>query len=266
MIDALSLYGRYLSVSLRSQMQYRASFAMMTVGYFCITLLEFLTVWVLFDRFGTLRGWSLYEVGLFYGLINVSFALSEAAARGFDRFDLLVRSGDFDRVLLRPRSTVLQLLGHEFQLRRFGRLLQGAIILIWAASALQIAWSPEKMLVLLTAIAGGVCLFCGITILQATLCFWTIEGVEVMNTLTNGGVFAAQYPLSMYRSWFRRFFTYVVPLGCVSYYPALGILEGSSAVDPPAFYWLAPAAGPLFLAVSLRVWQFGVLRYRSTGS
>ena len=261
--DTLSLYGHYLAVSLRGQMQYRASFAMMAAGHFFTTALEFAAVWMLFDRFGQLRGWSLWEVGLFYGVVNLSFALSEAVVRGFDRFDRLVRSGEFDRVLLRPRGTVLQLIGHEFQLRRAGRLLQGAIVLAWAAAELQLAWPPQKVLLLAAAVAGGVCLFSGIVILQATLCFWTIEGLELMNALTNGGVFAAQYPLSIYRKWFRRFFTGVVPLACVSYYPVLGLLEidGSGALR-----WLAPAAGPLFLLVCLRVWGFGVRRYRSTGS
>ena len=37
----------------------------------------------------------------------------------------MVASGDFDRLLVRPRSTVLQLLGQELALRRLGRLVQG---------------------------------------------------------------------------------------------------------------------------------------------
>ena len=35
MVDSLVLYGRYLSVSFRSQMQYRASFIMLSLGHFC---------------------------------------------------------------------------------------------------------------------------------------------------------------------------------------------------------------------------------------
>ena len=33
-----------------------------------------------------------------------------------------------------------------------------------------------------------------------------------------------------------------------------------------ASHWLAPLAGPAFLAVALWLWRFGVRRYRSTGS
>ena len=99
--DTLSLYGRYLAVSLRGQMQYRASFAMTAAGHFFTTALEFAAVWMLFDRFGQLRGWSLWEVGLFYGVVNLSFALSEAVVRGFDRF---APAGAERRVRPRPAA------------------------------------------------------------------------------------------------------------------------------------------------------------------
>jgi ABC-2 type transport system permease protein len=83
---------------------------------------------VLFDRFGGIRDWSLPEVALFYGLISVTFAMADALGRGFDQFALMVRSGDFDRLLVRPRSTVVQLMGQELTIRRVGRLLQGTVV------------------------------------------------------------------------------------------------------------------------------------------
>ena len=75
----------------------------------------------------------------------------------------------------------------------------------------------------LWAIAGGVALFVGILVLQATLAFWTVESLEVANVLTYGGVQAAQYPLNIYAAWFRRLLTFGVPLACVAYYPVLAV-------------------------------------------
>ena len=122
-MHGLSLYWRYASASLRSQLQYRASFVMTTVGVVVQTGIEFVAIWVLFDRFGQLRGWTLPDVALFYGMISITWALCDSISRGFDVFGATVKAGDFDRVLLRPRSTVLQLLGQELTLRKFGRLV-----------------------------------------------------------------------------------------------------------------------------------------------
>lgn len=267
MKGGLGLYGRYLGISVRGQMQYRASFAMLTVGHFLVTGIEFATILILFDRFGGLRGWTLPEVGLFYGMVNAAFALSDAAARGFDLFGVMVKNGDFDRVLLRPRSAALQVAGQELTLRRVGRLAQGILVLAWSAAHLGIAWTAGKVLLLAAAMASAACLFFGIVVLQATAAFWTVETLEVFNCLTYGGVQTTQYPVAIYRAWFRKFFTFVVPLAAVSYFPGLAIIGRDDPLGTGRlFQALAPIAGPAFLGISLIAWRGGVRHYQSTGS
>ena len=109
--------------------------------------------------------------------------------------------------------------------------------------------------------------FYAILIFQATLSFWTTESLEVMNTLTYGGIETAQYPLSIYKDGFRRFFTYVVPLGCVSYFPIVGALGIADPLGSSIWFQaFAPLAGFALFAVSLGVWIIGIRNYASTGS
>jgi ABC-2 type transport system permease protein len=248
-------------------MQYRFSFLMQSVGQFLFTGIEFAAIWALFDRFGGLRDWRLPEVALFYGMVHVAFALADAASRGFDMFGYMVRRGEFDRLLLRPRSTAFQLAAQDFQMKRIGRFTQALAVLIWAICALGVRWSLAKALLCAASMAGAACLFYGLIVLQATAAFWTVETLEIMNVVTYGGTETVQYPLAIYRRWLRRFFTFVVPLACVNYYPVLAIL-GRPAASPAtaAMRWLSPAVGPLFLLAALRVWRLGVRHYRSTGS
>jgi len=266
-INTLHLYCHYIRLSIRGQMQYRASFIMQAIGHLLMTGLEAMGIWVLFHRFGHLQSWSLPEVAVFYGIVNIAFSLCDASSRGFDVFAEMVKSGDFDRVLLRPRSSVLQLAGQELTLRRIGRTTQGVIVLIWGICALHLTLSCAKIALLLTAILGGACLFYGLIVLQATTAFWTIESLELFNILTYGGVETAQFPINIYRSWFQRFFTFVVPLACINYFPLHAFL---GRVDPlgstPLFQWLSPLLGVAFLLISLQVWKIGVRHYCSTGS
>jgi ABC-2 type transport system permease protein len=266
-MNALRLYGRYVSISLRGQLEYRASFLMQTAGHFLVTGLEFLGIWALFTRFGRIGGWRLEEVAFFYGLISITWSIADALGRGFDVFGNMVKYGEFDRLLLRPRSTVLQLFGHELTLRRVGRLAQGAAVLAFAVSTLAIPWSFGRVLLLLLTIAAGVCLFLGLVVLEATSAFWTTEGLEFWNAFIYGGVSMSQYPMAIYRDWFRRFFTFVIPLACVNYLPGVAILGRPDPLGTPvAVQWIAPLAGPVFLWLCLRVWRLGVRHYQSTGS
>ena len=81
--------------------------------------------------------------------------------------------------------------------------------------------------------------------------FWTTESLEVMNMLTYGGVETAQYPIAVYQKYFQRFFTFVVPLAMVTYFPILAVLDisyrsvrrglGRWSRRPPGSFSSAPA-------------------------
>lgn len=159
------------------------------------------------------------------------------------------QNGEFDRVLLRPRSRVLQLAGRELTLRRIGRFSRGFVVSAWAANGLGIDWTAAKALLLTMPLLGCACLFYGLIVLQATLCLWTTVSLEI------------------YRTWLRRFFTFVVPNACVSYYPTLGLLDRADPLGlSTIFHWIAPLVGFCFLAFFLQIWELGVHCYRSTSS
>lgn len=263
-MNGAQLYLRLIGISLRSQMEYRTSFFFLCFGYFIQTAIEFLAIWALFSRFQSVGGWTLAEVALLYGITDISFAISELSSRGFDSFGNLVRTGDFDSLLLRPRSTALQVAGQDFHLMRLGRLLQGLIVLLWAILSLPVTWGLFSQFLIFVSIIAGVCLFNGLFIMQATLSFWTVETLELMNIFTFGGREAGRYPLSIYNNWFRRFFTFIVPLASMTYFPITLALQHENAS-----FWvgvLSPLLCPLFLLLSLIFWQYGVRHYCSTGS
>jgi ABC-2 type transport system permease protein len=266
-MNDLRLYGRYLALSLRAQAQYRVSLLLQGLGQLTVTVVEFVAIWALFARFGSLRGWSLPQVAVLYGLADVTFALADSLGRGFELVGGLLKSGDFDRLLLRPRSPLLQLMGQELSLMRAGRLAQGLGILLWGLDAAGVGWSLPRLLLLGAAVAGGICLYLGLAILQATSTFWTVETLEVWNAFSYGGNYATQYPLPIYRRWFRRFLLVVLPLGCINYLPGVTILGRPDPLGVPvALRWLSPLAGVLFLAIALRAWRLGLRRHVSTGS
>ncbi len=261
----MKLYGKYIVMLLKSQMEYRTSFLLLSVGQFFVPFFIFAGMYFLFQQFGQIRGWTFYETALCFAVIHMAFSISECFARGFDNFSSLVVSGDFDRILLRPRTTVLQVLGSRFEFSRVGRLVQSLAVLLWAVWMLPVEWTWFKGGVLVLMVASGVSIFAGIFILAATLCFWTIQGLEIANIFTDGGRELAQYPINIYQKWAARFFTFIIPFGCSNYLPLLYIL-GRTEARHPVLYALAPLAGFLFLLPCLLVWRFGVRHYCSTGS
>lgn len=262
MMDDFKLYGRIIWMTLKSQMEYRLSFILMSLGHFCITFIEFLGMYALFQRFNQIEGWSLYEVSVFYGFINVSFALAEGIGRGFDIFHQQVKKGTFDRMLLRPRSINLQIISQEVQIMRIGRLAQGLIVMVFGFSHMEHVITFYNVFLLIYSLGCAVAFFIGLMIFQATLSFWSVESLEIMNAFTYGGVQTAQYPMDIYRRWFQKIFIFVIPIGSVSYFPLSAILRGENL-------WLGlltPLIGMVFFFLSLGSFRLGIRYYCSTGS
>lgn len=260
----MKLYFKYLLILLKSQMQYRTSFWLLSLGQFFVPFSVFAGLYFMFERFGNIKGWGFFEVALCFAVIHMAFAISECFARGFDGFSGLVVNGTFDRILVRPRRTFIQVIGSKFEFTRIGRLLQSTGVFVWAIMNLSIDWNIFKVATLVLMIISGIFVFTGIFILAATLCFWTIQGLEVANIFTDGGREMAQYPLSIYKKWVTRFFTFIIPFGCVNYLPLMYLLD---KVDGNGFlYMLTPLFGIFFIFPCLAVWRTGVRYYRSTGS
>lgn len=269
MFSAFSLYRRLIAVQIRSQMQYRFPFLVDMLATALITVVSFITIAFLMQRFGSIAGWTLGEVAFLYGMVEAAFGVMDMLFSGFDpgNFGRQTRLGQFDQLLLRPVDITLQVLGSEFVLRRLGRIVQGLTVLGLALTMLDIHWTLAKIIYLPLVFISLIAFFGGLFIIGATISFWTLESIEVVNIFTYGGTEMMSYPMHIYQDWLRRFFTYILPAIFLNYYPALYFLDKPDPLGLPPFApFLAPAAGFGVLAAALVFWNVGIRHYQSTGT
>lgn len=235
---------------------------MSAVGQFLVSFTAFLGVYFMFSRFNSVKGFTFSEVLLCFAVILTSFSLAECFVRGFDAFSGIISNGEFDRIMVRPRNEILQVLASRIEFSRIGRLLQALAMFAYAIPASGLDWTLAKILTLMFMLAGGFVVFSGLFILYASFCFFTIEGLEFMNIFTDGGREFGRYPFSVYGEGVLKFLTYVIPLALFQYYPWLYLIGKS---DNP-YYMFLPLAGMLFILPCLLFWRLGVRHYQSTGS
>lgn len=260
----MKLYAKYIYYILKSQLQYKASFAMTVITQFIQPFALFAGIYFLFERFGNIQGWTLYEVFMCYSVVAICFSVSECFARGFDKFPDMIRTASFDRILVRPRGTVLQVLGAGFDIKRIGAFIQGGIVLVIAIIGNDISWNFSKIVMLINMIIGGSVIFSGVYMLQAAAAFWTIEALEVANIFTHGIKEHASYPLNIFPKWITIIFTFIIPFGTINYIPLqylLGKIDGMGWL-----YAFIPLLGALFIFPCILAWKYGVRKYSSAGS
>jgi len=266
-MEPFALYLRLVGAQLRGQMQYKVSFVLSLIGSFLACVIEFGTVLVLFNRIQLLAGWALAEVALLYGLSGTCFAVAELFAAALDNFQEYIVRGTFDRVLVRPRGALFQVIAEDFALRRLGRIAQAALVLVIAFGLLGITWTIGKIVVLALALLSGTIIYFAIFVLGATFCFWTVQAKEVTHVFTYGGDGLASFPLDIYRGSVRRFFTFIVPLAFVNYEPALFLLGRPDPLGlPDQVRLLSPVAAIAMALLARLAWQQGIRHYQSTGT
>ncbi len=260
LLNDLRLYRRLIAMQLRTQAQYKFNLLIDIGAYLFVTTMEFFGVLFYFGSFNSILGWKIGEIALLSAVASFGFGLAEMIGAGIDSFDMTIRRGEFDRLLLRPVSA--------FRLRRLGRLTQGCIAFVLGLVLLPgFHWTPAKLLILLLGIASAAAIFVSILLLSATLCFWTVETTELFNSLTYGGREMMSYPITIYHQLLQRFFLFVVPLAFGAYIPVCYLLDRSLPFGlPGALAFAAPLVALVFALVAGAIWRFGVRHYQGTGN
>lgn len=255
------IYLKYLKLHIKTDLQYKKSLILNLISNAFVFFTYYFTILALFNKFNYLKGYTLYEVLLTFSIIQIGFSFNEVFFRGLDRFDDLIITGDFDKMLTKPLPIITQILCYKVELVKVSKLLQGIIILVISLMKVDITWNIMKVLVLIFMIVSAALIFFGIFLLAAAYCFYTVQGLEVRNLFTDGGKHMAQYPIGIFKKGFMFIFTFIIPYGIVNYYPLLYFVDKSDNI----LLGLSPLLIVLFLIPCFLIFKKGMKRYTSCG-
>jgi ABC-2 type transport system permease protein len=261
------VYRRIVASRIRSQLAYRASFALDVVAQVVGQSIELVAILVVFTQVSSLGGFDRTEVLLMYGLAATAFGLADLAVGQIEELPQYIRSGELDVLLLRPLGTLPQLLTADVSLKRVGRVAAGLVVLAHSLATAGIAWTPARALLAATAPLVGAVVLAAIWVGANAVSFWLVDGREVANSVTYGSNFATSYPITVYGPWLRRVLCFAVPSAFVAYFPALGLLGRPDPLGlPELLQWSSPLVAVVTVAAAGIVWRTGVRRYQGTGS
>lgn len=253
---------KYISVIIQGTMQYKLSFALMLIGRFILAFNGFVAIFFLFSGITQIKGYTYSDILLCFSIMQMSFAIAECFGTGFKVFSGIIKRGEFDRMMLRPCSLILQVVGTRFDLGRIGPIATAVITLIVGIKNSSVSWGAARILTLIAMIAGGAVLFVGLFMLGACFCFFSIEDGGILNVLTYGAKEHGKYPIDIYGKGLLKFCTYVIPYTLAQYYP-LHFLLGKTARWQ---YSLFPFGTLIFLSFCYLLWRWGVRNYKSCGN
>ncbi|MCA9925826.1 MAG: ABC transporter permease, partial [Anaerolineales bacterium] len=210
-----------------------------------------------------LNGWSLTEIWFIYGLLTLSKSINHMFADNLWTLgQSYVRTGMFDRFLVRPIDPLFHLLADRFCHDGIGNFIVGIVLVATAVPTLNITWTPLKLVYLSIAVLSGGGIFIALNLITSVSAFWVMDSVPVIRVVFETHEFA-KYPLSIYPKGISILLTWLIPYGFASFYPASYLLNRDVS---PMLVWAGPIVAAILLIIGYQFWLFGLRHYSSTGS
>ena len=258
----MSLIKNYLSLHLKISLEYKSSFILTLIAQALAMIVELFVLIFLFYKFKLLDTYNTYEILLGFSTLWLGYSLVELFGRGFDHFSKIIVNGNFDLLLIRPRTLFIQIFGSDICYEKTGRVLISLIIFIYSSIKVMTNITILKILLLVSMVLCCSIIILSVLIVGASFCFYTIQGLEVINIFTNGTRQVGQYPMGIYKKVVRIFFTLVIPITLVNYYP-ISYLTGETN---NLIYLLLPYYSIIIFIISNIIFYIGTKKYTSTGS
>ncbi|MGB6483845.1 MAG: ABC-2 family transporter protein [Candidatus Acidiferrales bacterium] len=257
------LFGEYFSQYVKMRLAYRGDFIVSTATSLAATIFALCFVLVLFQKVPTLANWTLPEEVFLYGFSLLPAGIFNIISLNmYDFGNNYIIEGRFDRVMLRPISTLFQVLFEQFRVESMQEIATGLFCIWWASHNLHVHWTTGKLLLLIFWGSCAGVIYVSVFLLLTTISFWFEDRVGVHPPVWNMINFG-RYPLTIYSGAVQFFLCWIVPFGLASFYPSVRLLGHSVT---PEYLPFVPVVALGFLIFAIFMWNLGTRHYSSTGS
>ena len=253
MVNAWRFFWALLRANLKASMALRGAFWLQAVLMAFNNLVFFVMWWILFDRFESVRGWTLHDMYILFGVSATGTGIANVCFGGLRDLAQRISDGDLDTWLTQPKSVLLQAAAARSIAHGWGDIASGLVLL-----GLGTHFAPDRWGAIALALFAAMTVCASISAIYNAGAFWVgrVEGLAF--TLWAFLLAFSVYPEKLFTGALRVFLFTLMPAGFMAYLPA------SMVRAPSLVTALSIVAGALlYLALAVFTFQKGLARYTS---
>lgn len=260
----LHLYLSYIKRSIIARLEYKKDTFISIISFFMVNVASILSISFILNSIPSLKGWTMSEIGFLYGFSMMPVAIDHLFTDDLWTVAYFkVRSGELDRMFLKPVPVLFQVIAETFQLEGLGELLVGIIMLIVCGNMINVSWSfPLILLLIIATIFGGV-IITSLKIIFASLAFIFKRSGPLLQVVYNF-ISYTRYPLSIYPKFVKALLTFIFPFAVFISFPIETVLYNSYSPYLLMLVIILVAIG--LLSLSIVIWWLCSKKYESSGS
>jgi ABC-2 type transport system permease protein len=255
-----AVYREFIGNSLAEATTYRLNFVLVSLMDIIFYGTALGSIDFLFDYVTTIGTWDRNHFMFFISfMLAIDHLHMTFISENFWNFSGEIRTGKLDFILLKPVSGIFVCF---FRLIRAGTMINGVIP--WALLVIfgrRIGFDLWSWIFLVPAVLLGLALMVAIEILMTLCGFWTVSSWGI-NFLRMQLQQLSRFPDFIYRSYFRKFFTVIIPILAIGSGP-VQFLFGPGV--PLLGIWTIGALCIIGFLIRI-VWRKGVAAYESASS
>jgi len=249
----LAFIGALLATNLKSAVALRGAFLMQAFFMALNNFTYFVFWWALMGHVTTLRGWTLGDIQVLFGVVAAAVGLTVAVAGGIRHLGRFIDEGNLDTLMTQPRPVLVYAIGLRSQPSGFGDFVSGLLFIVWSR---QVSWHQVPLLI--AAILASALVFAACGIVFFSLAFWLGRVESVATQLWDLLVTFSLYPEPLFGGALRLILFSALPAGFVGYLPAR-ILHEPSAVNAA----MLTIGAAVYLGLAALIFDRGLRRYSS---
>jgi len=267
-VDTLSMYLYYVRNTVKAWFQYKLDACLRSFAVFMREAAGIIIIYLTLKSFKLLNGWNTAELFFLYSILFLTYGILIIFFTGLRDFEFTVSKGDLDRILLRPRGILFQVLSSNSDwFAAIGHGGLGILLFVISANKIGIVWNFSTIAYYVAVIISGVLLQGAMFLIIASFSFYFIRTGNIRAFFYYNGRNFAGYPISIYPKLIRILLIYVVPFAFVNYFPVQYLLRKDDMSQfPVAFIYIAPFIGIVYYTIAYAFWRFSLKQYKSSGN
>jgi ABC-2 type transport system permease protein len=222
---------------------------------------------VITQRFQSLNGWTYPQIAFLYGISLLSHSISILLFIQTWGIERMVRRGAFDRFLVRPISVFYQFCIDYINPIGFTDMIPGLIIFIYGCNIVHFQLTFINVVKVLLVLFGAALIRGASYTILGSVAFWTKSSSSLISMVHTVFERTTYYPLSIYPLAIQIIFTFILPFGFISFYPACDFLGQDTGFHLPIGFALwTPVVGILLEIIAVFIFNRGLKKYESAGS
>lgn len=246
----------------KSKMAYRADFIISSLGMLFTNITGLLSFWLIFRAIPAIEGFGYYEMLFIYAFSLISATPMQLFFDNLWQLWINCENGDFMKYCFKPLNLYFYYIAETLDVKGIGQFLFALVLFIYSWIKIGITVSFANILILLLVMGGASMVLIGMMTLASASAFICIHGVTILGFMNRFRDYA-RYPVTIFNKAFRFIFTFIIPVGFLSFYPSLYFLRPENHL---VLSLLSPLAGIIMFIIGYKVWMKGALKYAGTGS